>query len=130
MLNSLGLFLTILLLLVLIAVPVVNHARRGNHARTCTDNLADLLAAKERYILAKELKPGAAVGMDDLLQATPKLRENRPVCPDGGEYHLNPAGELPSCSKAALGHVLPMAGKTRQSDPAGVLAPEPASTGK
>lgn len=116
MLTGLTLQAGIVLLMILTAIPVVRHTRRENHARACTDNLAVLLAAKEKFIVNHDLRPGAKVSLTDLTSGTTPLLKIIPVCPDRGDYVLGPAGELPTCS--IPGHTLPMAGRSRKHDPA------------
>lgn len=112
MLLGMGLFVAILSAMILIAIPVVKHTRGENHARTCVDQLATVLAAKERYVLDHDLRRGDKVDFGALTQGKEPLLKQKPVCPDGGTYHLGAAGELPTCS--APGHALPMLGKKQK----------------
>lgn len=124
MLITLGLFVGIMIFMVLIAIPVVHHARADNHARACIDNLAVILAAKEHYVLDKDLKRGAAVEFKDLVSGDKPLLKPLPHCPDGGVYKLNAAGEFPSCSCA--GHELPMVARKKQKMAAAAASVAPA----
>jgi competence protein ComGC len=105
----------IFLMMILCAIPVVRHTRQDNHARSCQDNLSVLLAAKEKYIISHDLKPGTKISMTDLTSGTTPLLKVIPVCPDSGSYSLGTVGELPACTHP--GHVLPMVGRKRTLDP-------------
>lgn len=121
LLATFGLAICILIFMVLIAIPVVRHARADNHARACIDTLATILAAKERYVLANDVKRGGKVEFKDLLTDKTPLLKQMPLCPDGGKYSINPEGEYPSCSMA--GHELPMVAQRKLK-----LAAEAAAT--
>jgi chromosome segregation ATPase len=73
------------------------------NATTCINNLRQIEAAKDQWALEKNKGAADVPAVQDLL---PYLKDNVfPVCPDGGIYTLNAAGELPACS--VPGHVLP-----------------------
>jgi predicted RNase H-like nuclease (RuvC/YqgF family) len=73
------------------------------NANACINNLRQLDAAKQQWALDKNKAATDVPTSQDLL---PYLKDGIfPVCPDGGSYSLNAAGELPACS--IQGHVLP-----------------------
>jgi len=73
------------------------------NAAACINNLRQIEAAKDHWALDKNKGAADVPTVQDLL---PYLKDNVfPVCPDGGIYSLNAAGELPTCS--VPGHVLP-----------------------
>ncbi len=69
----------------------------------CINNLRALDSAKLQWALEKQKTATDVPTAQDLL---PYLKDGvLPVCPDGGTYTLNAAGEQPICS--VPGHVLP-----------------------
>ena len=73
------------------------------NANACINNLHLIDAAKQQWALDKNKAATDVPTTQDLL---PYLKDGIfPVCPDGGSYSLNAAGELPTCS--IQGHVLP-----------------------
>jgi serine/threonine protein kinase len=72
--------------------------------RLCIGNLRQLDAAKNMWALENKKQKGDLPTIADLL---PYLGRNQqfPVCPDGGNYIINPIGEAPTCS--IPGHVIP-----------------------
>jgi chromosome segregation ATPase len=73
------------------------------NANACVNNLRAIVAAKDQWALEKQKSATDVPTAQDIL---PFLPGNViPVCPDGGTYALNAAGELPVCS--IQGHVLP-----------------------
>lgn len=94
---SLGLGLLILVLMVLIAIPNVRSTRRLGQRDVCRENLVRILAAKERYALDYDLKPGAQMTLEQLVKHG-KVLTASPACPRGGQYTINPLGQTPTCS--------------------------------
>jgi septal ring factor EnvC (AmiA/AmiB activator) len=73
------------------------------NANACLSNLRMIEAAKDQWALEKQKSATDVPTVQDLLPYLPN--QALPVCPDGGTYSLNAAGEHPSCS--VPGHVLP-----------------------
>lgn len=101
---SLGLFILIIIVLVLIGIPGVRHVRHEVETQACVENLVRLATAKEHYVLAHDLKPGAPVTIEQLLQS--KDLAATEFCPLHGAYSANAVGTLPTCS--VKGHELPV----------------------
>ena len=87
------------------AAQNVSSSERGEKfdAYTCQKNLGIIDGAKEQWALEHNQKDGAIVTWDDLVKPgkTGYLQE-KPVCPKGGTYTLNPIGQNPTCSYEAL----------------------------
>jgi len=79
------------------------RAAMAANATACTGNLHQIDVAKARWALDKNKGPTDVPTAQDL---APFLKDGvMPVCPDGGTYTINAAGESPTCS--IPGHVLP-----------------------
>jgi len=78
-------------------------AETGSVAR-CLANLRQLDAAKEIYGMQHQMPNGALISMADL---SASLKDHLPslLCPDHGQYRLNPLGTDPECT--CPGHQLP-----------------------
>jgi hypothetical protein len=73
------------------------------NANACINNLRMIEAAKDQWALEKQKTATDVPTVQDLL---PYFKDATfPVCPDGGTYSINAAGDLPTCS--IQGHVLP-----------------------
>jgi chromosome segregation ATPase len=73
------------------------------NANACLSNLHHIDVAKAHWALDKNKGPTDVPTAQDL---APYLKDGvMPVCPDGGTYSINAAGEPPTCS--VPGHVLP-----------------------
>lgn len=79
------------------------QAQMVANANTCINNLRQIDAAKQQWALEKNKTATDVPTVQDLLPYFPSGAF--PVCPDGGTYSINSAGELPTCS--VPGHVLP-----------------------
>ncbi len=78
------------------------RAALAANANTCINQLRQIDAAKVQWALDKSKTTADVPSITDLL---PYLKDQTfPVCPDGGNYSINSAGELPTCSIS--GHVL------------------------
>jgi hypothetical protein len=79
------------------------QAAEAANANTCINSLRTIEAAKDQWALEKQKTATDVPTAQDLL---PYFKDgNFPICPDGGSYSINAAGELPTCS--IQGHVLP-----------------------
>lgn len=89
-------------LLMGVAIPSINQARKRATSTTCQSNLRTIKAAVQMWALDARKGDGAAVDTSAiviLLEGS-----NMPVCPGGGTYTINPVGAPPACSLAAQGH--------------------------
>jgi hypothetical protein len=85
--------------LILIAAPGVQRRRHQIEREACIENLALLMAAKERVASRKALPEGAVVTMDDLLADGAVITE-APIFTDeesSKTFKLNPIGTRPTC---------------------------------
>ena len=79
------------------------RAATAANARLCISNLRQIDAAKLQWALDKNKGATDVPTVQDL---TPYLKDGvLPVCPEGGTYTINAAGELPTCT--IPNHVLP-----------------------
>ncbi len=102
-------------ILAAIAIPSFVKARDTSQYSACVSNMKMLAAAKEQILVEKEFQPGDAIPEQELSKVL-----GRPfgsvVCPKGGRYILNPAGQDPECSvHGTLSH--PDPGRARPLDP-------------
>ena len=104
-------------LLVVIAIPGYQRARREGNQRTCRENLARIDGAKVTWALENDLTAeNPTPGWDDLIApGKPGRLEEMPVCPldpnsDGGTYTINPLNSPPECSqgKEPYRHTFPI----------------------
>jgi len=73
------------------------------NASACINSLRTIESAKDQWALEKQKTATDVPTTQDLL---PYFKDGTfPVCPDGGSYSINAAGDLPTCS--IQGHVLP-----------------------
>jgi septal ring factor EnvC (AmiA/AmiB activator) len=73
------------------------------NANACINNLRAIEAAKDQWALEKQKTATDVPTTQDIL---PYFKDGTlPVCPDGGSYSINAAGDLPTCS--IQGHALP-----------------------
>jgi prepilin-type N-terminal cleavage/methylation domain-containing protein len=91
-------------ILLAIAVPNFIKSRETSRKQTCVGNLKQVDSGKEQWAMENNKTTGDAVVWADL---TPTYVKSQPNCPSGGAYTIDVVGTNPSCSKAALGHVLP-----------------------
>jgi len=79
-----------------IALPSLFRARNKSQATACIDQLRQLQAAQQQWII--ETKPSAStkIKKKDL---QPYFKNGQfPVCPSGGDYKLGTPSEQPECS--------------------------------
>ena len=84
-----------------IAVPNFVNAREVSQRNACINNLRQIEAAKQEWVLENNKKNGDLPTKQDLIP----LVGQWPVCPSGGTYSINPIGDPPTCS--VPGHKLP-----------------------
>jgi hypothetical protein len=101
-------------LMAAIAIPSFVKARSTSQKNACINNLRQLDAAKEQWALVERMTNGAPVDAAGVLQYI--KGGTMPVCPQGGEYTLNPIGTDPECS--IPGHTLGFGQPTRPVPPA------------
>lgn len=84
-------------LLAAIAIPNFVKARQASQRAACIANLKQIDGAKAVWADAhKKLKTDEPAD-SDLFGAEQYIRE-KPICPAGGAYSLNPVGSAPTCS--------------------------------
>ncbi len=84
-------------LLAAIAIPNFVKAREAAQRNGCIANLRAMDGAKATWALENRKMEGETPADSDLFGATKYVRE-RPACPKGGNYSLNPVGAKPTCS--------------------------------
>ena len=84
-------------LLAAIAVPNFVKARQQAQFHACMSNLRTIEGAKSIWELEKKKTPEDTPSDDDLFGIDKYLRD-KPACPAGGAYSLNPVKLKPSCS--------------------------------
>ncbi len=90
-------------LLAAIAIPSFVKARSTAQHNSCINNLRMIDAAKEQWALAERKNEGDPA---DIPSISEYLKGGTlPVCPQGGDYKVNPIGTNPECSLP--GHRLP-----------------------
>jgi competence protein ComGC len=86
-----------------IAIPNFVKARGSAQKNGCISNLRQIDSAKQEWALEKKKTDTDTPSKTDLL---PYLKSGKfLVCPEGGEYTINPVSMLPRCSIS--GHTLP-----------------------
>ncbi|HEY0550926.1 MAG TPA: DUF4190 domain-containing protein [Verrucomicrobiae bacterium] len=84
-------------LLAAIAVSNFVKAREASMRSACISNLRTMDGAKLTWALENRKRDGETPTDSDLFGATRYARE-KPVCPKGGIYSINPVGEKPTCT--------------------------------
>ena len=85
------------------------YTRRTSPYNACINNLRELDAAKEKWVLEHNAKTNDLVTLDDIKRYLPPYGEpngyikldakgNLPRCPAGGVYSIGKVGEFPTCS--------------------------------
>jgi hypothetical protein len=85
-------------LLAAIAIPNFVKARDASMRAACVSNLRTIDGAKATWALENKKAEGEMPTDADLFGAARYIRE-KPVCPEGGIYSLNPVGTNPTCTK-------------------------------
>ena len=93
---------------------------RTSPANACINNLRQIDAAKEEWVLEHNAKTNDVVTINDIRPYIERERNNRyirldakgnlPKCPSGGTYTIGKVGEPPTCSLGTAvdpPHVLP-----------------------
>ncbi|MBI5387665.1 MAG: DUF4190 domain-containing protein [Verrucomicrobia bacterium] len=94
---AIGLSLIILLLLSAVAMPNFTRARHTAQHGSCTVNLRLIAGAKATWALEHNKGPADVPTDSDLFGADSYIRD-KPRCPAGGTYSLNPVSKKPTCS--------------------------------
>ena len=93
-------------LLAAIAIPNFVKARTASQKSACIANLKQMDGAKATWALEQKQTSSATPVDSDLFSSTAYIRD-KPVCPGGGTYTLQPVDTKTSCSLAATqGHSL------------------------
>jgi hypothetical protein len=92
------LWIVVLGLLAAAAVPNVIKARNAAQHATCIANLQTIESAKAAWAAEFNKKDTDEPGDADLFGPGNQIPE-KPVCPAGGRYSLNPVNARPSCSR-------------------------------
>ena len=90
-------------LLSAIAIPNFVKARATSQQNACINNLRQIDAAKNEWMLEKGKKTGDMPTADDIRVYL--IHNQLPACPAGGTYTIGAVGESPACS--VPGHKLP-----------------------
>jgi len=83
-------------LLAAIAIPNFVRARKTAQMNACINNLRQIDSAKQQWALENKKSPGDIPTHSEIAVLLPNLQF--PVCPAGGTYTINSAGEEPTCS--------------------------------
>jgi competence protein ComGC len=93
----------ILGLLAAIAVPNFVKAREASQRSACVANLRQIDGAKTAWALENKKLQTDTPEETDLFGADKYIRQ-KPTCPKGGDYSINPVDTQPTCTEA--GHYL------------------------
>jgi len=98
-------------MLLTIALPNFIRAREGANAKACQDNMRQIVTAKERWSMEKQMPASATPTFADLVGSDAYLL-NQPVCPGGGTYAIGNLTTQPTCTIGGTvgefnAHVLP-----------------------
>jgi len=84
-------------LLAAIAIPNFIKAKQASQRAACIANLKQIDAAKGAWAVDHKKLKTDEPAEEDLFGAGKYIRQ-KPACPAGGIYSLNPVGEAPTCS--------------------------------
>lgn len=103
--------IAILGIILAVALPQFQTARRGAHARACQHNLKQILGAKERWAMDTNRSPSDTPNWGDLVVPGVYLK-HQPYCPANGTYTVGRLDELPQCSiggdpSSQMSHIIP-----------------------
>src|SRR5213595_3402662 len=91
-------------LLAAIAIPNFVKARTASQKNACIANLKQVDGAKASWALEQKKVTGDTCGDSDLF-GTDKYIRDKPACPGGGNYTLQPVGTTTTCDLAGTqGH--------------------------
>ena len=86
-----------------IAIPNFVKARETAQMNACISNLRMIDGAKQQWVLEQRKQPTDVPTEGDI---APYLKNGQmPKCPAGGDYKVNAAGDVPTCSISK--HVMP-----------------------
>ncbi len=94
---AIPILLAILGIIAAIAIPSFVNARAKAQNNACMANLHQIETAKLTAIAAHDYGDGAEVPEGDVAEGLPGGMSAL-VCPAGGTYSIQPAGEEPACS--------------------------------
>jgi prepilin-type N-terminal cleavage/methylation domain-containing protein len=93
-------------LLAAIAIPNFVKARSLSQKSACIENMRQMFGAKSSWALEMRRNVGDTPTDTELFGITCYIRQ-KPECPGGGTYTLEPVDTKPKCSlAAAAGHTL------------------------
>ena len=97
--------LLIIGILVAMAFPNFQHARRITRKSICMNNLRQIESALGRWALENEITTGTTLteAEEDEIYSQ-FLRGGEPECPSDGTYTINPIGSTPQVTCDAEGH--------------------------
>jgi prepilin-type N-terminal cleavage/methylation domain-containing protein len=84
-------------ILLAIAMPAFVRARENTQARSCQNNLKQILGAKERWAMDYNRGASDTPTLAELSGAGRYLKVS-PECQKGGSYTIGAMDELPTCS--------------------------------
>lgn len=88
-----------------LAIPAFNQVRMTSQAKTCVNNLRQIVSAKDQYFLENGEQP--TVKLTTLIDPDGYIRA-MPLCPNRGNYTDPITHDAePECSYGEPGHVLP-----------------------
>ena len=90
-------------LLAAIAIPNFVKARTASQKNACITNLKQLEGAKATWALENK-KSNSDSPVDTDLFGSDKYIRDKPACPGGGTYSLEPVSDKPTCT--VTGHTL------------------------
>lgn len=101
----LEILIVVAILGILVGLAFPNFIKSRNHAQKqmCIENMSQIESAKQIWGVEHGRTDGDEPGDADLFGATSYMKE-RPVCPAGHSYSLNPIGVNASCPEP--GHTL------------------------
>jgi type II secretory pathway pseudopilin PulG len=97
--------ISLMSLLLAIAVPNWIKSRERTQQRACQKQLQMIRAAKEQYVMTRNLGTSATIAMSDLVGddwLMPGM-----VCPTGPDYVIGGVNENPTCPTGLAGHEIP-----------------------
>ena len=103
-----GIVLAVMIIPLMLGIAIPNFVRARDMAQTnvCINNLRQIDAAKQQWVLEKGKKNGDVVTEADIkLYIKLDANGDLPKCPAGGKYTIGKVGEAPTCS--IPGHALP-----------------------
>jgi prepilin-type N-terminal cleavage/methylation domain-containing protein len=92
-------------LLAAIAIPNFVKARTSSQKNVCIANLKQLDGAKHSWCLEQKKSDADTPGDTDIFGPDSYIKD-KPACPGGGTYSLQPVSARVSCSLSTSGHSL------------------------